>query len=267
VRVNRPQALTVPCSPLRVPYSQPPAFNCVHPLTMTTLIDWSEYVQSALRTSWQPSAYIPKDPSPLPPDQNIIDWCRIGQRNEADSLNLFRFASRVVINSDWNIFAPIWLQDEMRHSEAFHRMGAYLGLPDQWEDSFVVTKEITQLREDFYTRLFISELHIWASLAIDEWNTRREYLEDGVADLAPYGLSPMMRLLARDESRHHIFALKVLEKHPNRQAAIEAIHDVVNIASKTETFQQFLFDQWEPDNAKRTPGNALDVILKKLSAE
>ena len=55
--------------------------------------------------------------------------------------------------------------------------------------------------------------------------------------------------------------------HPDRQAAIAAVHDVVTIASETEPFQQFLFDQWEPDNAKRTPGNALDVVLKQLLAE
>ncbi|MEC4891379.1 MAG: ferritin-like domain-containing protein [Oscillatoria sp. PMC 1051.18] len=228
---------------------------------------WHDYVSSALRTSWQPAAFIPKKPPRLAPDENIIDWCRVGQQNEADSINLFQAASCVATSEGWQIFAPLWLQDEMRHSEAFHRMGAYLGLPDRWVDSFIPSVEVVQMREKFYRCLFKSELHVWAALAIDEWNTRREYLEDGVADFEAYGLSKMMRLLSRDETRHHVFALKALQTHPDRQAAKAAVEDVVAIATTTDSFQQFLFDQWDLNNAKRTPGNALDVIMQTLEKE
>lgn len=227
---------------------------------------WQAYVQSALQTSWQPAALIPATPNTEAIDDNIIEWCVIGQQNEADSINLFQAAAQVATSEAWLVFAPLWLQDELRHSEMFHRLGAYLGLPDRWIDSLLPSEAVRQDRQDFYAKLFRSELHVWAALALDEWNTQREYLEDGVKDFERFGLSQIFQLLGRDESRHHAFALFALKELGDRQTAIQALEEVVEIAAEMDSFSHFLFDQWEVDNVKRGTDQAFNAVVHALSS-
>lgn len=214
-------------------------------------LDWKSYTNNNLFRAWTPSSMIP--------DQEITDHnCALGNTfylfatNEADARTIYQVGSNFATSDSWNHYSTLWLCDEIKHSEAFYRMGSYLNpnFEGNWCECF------KSRDREFYRQIFQSELDIWAALALDEWNTHHEYLR--LATQVPFGLKKLVLAIAADEARHYAYAVYALKTNPINKVE-SVLRQMADVAVQSYPDKQFLFDHDQPDYTK-----AIESVIQLL---
>ncbi|MHC5828089.1 MAG: hypothetical protein ACYT04_72410, partial [Nostoc sp.] len=137
-------------------------------------------------------------------------------------------------------------------------MGAYLNpnIVGSWHECF---KPGNHDNHDFYKQIFQSELHIWAALALDEWNTLHEYLRLA-KKVKPFGLRELILAIAADEARHYVYAVYVLKSCPINEVEL-VLYQMADMALQSCPDKQFLFDHDQPDYQKAI-GSVMHLLQK-----
>ncbi|MHC5897589.1 hypothetical protein [Nostoc sp.] len=203
-------------------------------------LDWKNYINNSLKNNWIPASMIPDGKNA---DYNcaLSDTFYLFAANEADARTIYQVGSNFATSDSWNHYSTLWLCDEIKHSEAFYRMGFYLNPKEtsSWHECFKPRDR------EFYKQIFQSELHIWAALAIDEWNTHREYLQLAT-QVKPFGLKKLVLNVAADEARHYVYAVYALKASP-RELVESVLRQIAQAALQSYPDKQFLFDHDQPN--------------------
>jgi hypothetical protein len=194
--------------------------------------------------------------------KHMVRFCKLGATNEGDAFTIAAHADKVPsIAQDpyWRIFAPYWIRDEAQHAEAYLRLLTAFGevSQDAWAELLLAdAAEKTAHRENYYADCpaFTDRVHFWSAIAIDEWNTAREYAAAAKTTFRVAGPKPgeVQAKLAADEVQHHEYAVGALASigvsQPKLRHYIErALAAIVVWANAngqpSGNTDQFMFDQ------------------------
>ncbi|MEH2067877.1 MAG: hypothetical protein V7K47_06875 [Nostoc sp.] len=215
--------------------------------------NWSNYAANSLSGDWSPAKLIPNPEEVTHYDSLLAEAFYRAAANEADACTIYQVASDFATSDAWSYYSALWLRDEIRHSEAFYRMGCYLQPKPEntWHECFKYRDR------QLYMQIFHSELHVWAALALDEWNTHQEYLQLA-KQVEPLGLKDLVLAIAADEARHYSYAVYAL-KAVDYQQASAVLSEMAAIAQLGYPDEQFLFDHDRPNHQK-----ALEITKRYL---
>lgn len=216
--------------------------------------------------------------------EHMVHFCKLGATNEGDAYLIAASADKnpdIASDPLWRLFAPFWLRDEAQHAEAYFRILVACKLVQERDWARLLLDEIGTHgphREAFYRDCpaFQNRVMFWAAIAVDEWNTAREYSSAARTVFRCLGPTPgdVQRRLAADEVQHHEYAVGALvtiglNAPERREEIVEACQRVATWANEngqpSGNTDQFMFDQEPVPGTKFVPSfnhAALDVIKK-----
>jgi len=207
-------------------------------------LDWKNYTNNSLIRNWTPVNMIPSGKHLAEENCALGNTFYLFAKNEADARTIYQIGNNLATSQSWSQYSTLWLCDEIKHSEAFYRMGSYLNpkIKGDWHECFKPRDR------EFYKQIFQSELHLWAALAIDEWNTHNEYLRLATK-VETFGLKKLVLAIAADEIRHYIYAVYALKASPINEVKL-VLERMADTALQSYPDQQFLFDHDQPNYKK-----------------